>query len=180
MPSIVSSTKKAQLLTERCAQLKGAIRELNSQQRDLLLRHNLLQGWCDCLMLLQVDSIRDQQHDKSWCNLPGATEEFERLLQKEVSLLQELTSNPVCSADAASLLHYGVTTIAPPSDPMALFKHHLDQPPLKEAASLTSLDLAKIARESTQEMGVQLHKLSDVPLEACSSVLERLQEAYDR
>lgn len=177
MPSKVSSTKKAQLLRERAAQLKRTIRELNSQHRDLLLRHNLLQGWCDCLMLLQVDSIREQQHDK-WHN-PGATEEIERLLQKEVSLLKELTSNPVSSADAASVLHYGVTTIAPPSDPMAYFKHHLNQPPLTETASLTSLDLAKIARESTQEMGVQLHKSSDVPPETCSLVLERLQEAFD-
>jgi len=101
----MSIAKRCQILEQRCEQLKQAMRSLTDQHRDLLLRHNLLQAWCESLSLIQLNKMSQLQLKNA-----GATGEYKRLLEQEMSLLDALTSSdPISNQDAASTLEVGVS-----------------------------------------------------------------------
>lgn len=144
----------------------------------LLCRHNLLQAWCECLSLIQVNKM---EHCATWDGSAGLTQEFERLLEAEVALLNQLTSSPACSLqDAAGLMDVGMDTIAPAGDPMSYFKHHISQTPMANAATMTRQDMAELMRESTLQLSVQLHILQESPPDQHAAAIVQLQAAFDR
>lgn len=142
-------------------------------------RHNLLQAWCDCLSLIQLNM---SQHCSQWDSSADARQEFERLLAAEVSLLNHLTSSPGCIHQSLSVvkLDVGVDTIAPAGDPMWYFKHHINQPPMAGAETITLQDLAEIMRESTLQLSVQLHTMQDSPLDQHAEAKAGVMVALDR
>jgi hypothetical protein len=142
----------------------------------MLCRHNLLQAWCECLSLIQVN------HCNQWADSVDAAQEFARLLEAEASLLNQLTSSPGFKAhDAAVVLDVGVDTIAPPGDPMWYFKHHINQPPMESAASMTVEEMSAIMRESSLQLSVQLHIMQDSPSpEQLAAAKTQVLAALDR
>lgn len=144
-------------------------------------RHNLLQAWCECLSLVQVSKL--QQECGSWdSSAAGPAQEFERLLEAEVRLLNQLTPNPSPGSLAGTslVLDVGVDTIAPISDPMAYFKHHISTPPRANAAAMSHQDMAELMRESSLQLSMQLHILQDSPPDRHPAAKAQLRAALDR
>lgn len=176
MPSRVSIGKRSQLLEERKSELRKTLDGVLKERKLLLLRHHLLQALCESLSLMQVHKM-----SKGTWNMDDGSAEFEQLLEREVSLLNQLTNSPVSSMrETARVVDVGVPTIAPAGEPMAYFKHVIEQPQLATAATITAADIASIARECTLQIAVQLHLLQDLPAQEHAAACGRLQDAYDR
>lgn len=78
------------------------------------------------------------------------------------------------------MLDVGVDTIAPPGEPMAYFKHHISQPPMENAATITLQGMGELMREATMQLGVHLHILENSVTEQHAEAQQRLREALDR
>lgn len=121
MPRRISLSRELKVLEQRRSQLRGELKQLAHAQRALLLRHSLLKAWCESLQLIQVvraPALLASADDEPLDRLDG-------LVQREVSLLETLTSSSTGATDllaAAEALDPGLPTIAPVTDPMAYFK----------------------------------------------------------
>lgn len=184
MPSQVSISQRCLLLKQKREQLLVSVSEQQQLHRDLLLRHNLLQAWCECLSLIQVNKM--QQECGTWTasssSDDGPVQEFERLLEAEVTLLNQLSPSPSLGSLAATplVLDVGVDTIAPISDPMAYFKQHISTPPRANAAAMSQQDMAELMRESSLQLSVQLHILQNSPPDRHPEAKARLRAALDK
>lgn len=144
----------------------------------LLHRHNLLQAWCECLCLIQMNRLKLQgsQLDTS----ADVTHELERLLEAEGVLLNELSTSPASLSTTAAVLDVGTDTIAPAGDPMAFFKQHISRNPLQNAADMTFQEMAQLFREAAMQLSVQLHILQNPAPEQCAEAHARLMESIDK
>jgi hypothetical protein len=121
------------------------------------------------------------QHCSKWDSSADTAQELERLLEIELGLLSQLTSNPACtSQEAALVLDVGVDTVAPAGDPMWYFKRHINQPPMDNAASITMDEMAKLWREATLQLSVQLHIMQDCAPEQHAAAKAQVLGAFDR
>lgn len=138
-------------------------------------RHNLLSAWCECLTNIQMN-IKAR-----WASA-DVEQEFEKLLEAEALLLQQLPTNPSASQmqDAAAVLNVGVDTIAPPGDPMAYFQHHISQPPMANATTITLQGMGELMRDCTLQLSVQLHITKNSVSEQHAVAMEQLREGLDR
>lgn len=203
MPRKISLTTELKSLEQQRRDLKGQIKHLLEEQRGTLLRNSLLSTWCDSLAILQVTrydadtdaaaplhaSHHHQQHHQQQHQQEDCTA---LLLQQELAMLQQqlATSNEGITGqhstgstsmlDASDVLHPGVATIAPPGDALAYLRHHMFQPPLPQAATVTSGDLARVLRETTLQASVLLHGMQGKPQEACAGIVKQMQQLWDR
>jgi len=172
-------SRELKLLEQRRSELKTQLKELGNEQRSLLLQHSLLNAWCDSLSQMQIARCA-----KSSERGERACAQFSELLDKECTLLQQLTTSNsgevYASLCAADVLHPGTTTIAPVADPMAYFKHHVSRPALPQAATMTAEQMAKTLREATLQCSVRLHALQGTPAEEQGPLLEQLQDTWDK
>lgn len=149
-------------------------------------RHNLLQAWCECLSLIQVSKMQQDKCGSCWGSrdAAGPAQEFERLLEAQVRLLNQLTPNPSPGrsslAGTSLMLDVGVDTIAPISDPMTYFKHHISTPPRPNAAAMSHQDMAELMRESSLQISMQLHILQDSQPDRHPAAEAQLRAALDR
>jgi hypothetical protein len=122
------------------------------------------------------------QHSSQWGNSTDVMQEFDRLLQAEVSLLNQLSSSPGSQLQSVAVveLDVGVDTIAPAGDPMWYFKHHINLPPMKGAETITLQDMAEIMREATLQLSVQLHIMQDSPFDQHAEAKAEVMVALDK
>lgn len=71
-------------------------------------------------------------------------------------------------------------TIAPPGEPMAYFKHMINQPPLENASSITLQAMGELMREASLQLSVHLHILENSVAEQHASAERQLKQALDR
>jgi hypothetical protein len=113
----------------------------------------------------------------------GPVHEFERLLEAEVTLLNQLSPSPSLGSSLAAtplVLDVEVDTIAPISDPMAYFKQHISTPLRANAAAMSHQDMAELMRESSLQLSVQLHILQNSPPDRHPEAKAQLRAALDK
>jgi hypothetical protein len=128
--------QKLNALQRRCDELRQEAGQLLSTRSAVCRRVVLLESLCDCLAVYKGRTTEDAL-DGSSC-----PEGYHELLQQEQLLLSELQTLQAGTWDPHELPHLGMQTIAPRSDPLALFRRHLAQAPSTLAANLTALEVA--------------------------------------
>lgn len=135
-------------MPSRCTQLKlknmqrrydelcAEASQLLSTRSTVCRRLVLLESLCDCFAVYKGRTKEAAPEDSSW---PADVNE---LLQHEQQLLSELQQFQSGTWDPLDVPSLGVVTIAPRTDPLAFFKHHLAQAPNQTVSNLTALDVA--------------------------------------
>jgi hypothetical protein len=104
----------------------------------------------------------------------------EQLLQQETSLLSQLTVLPTQPMpEALGVPVFGVTTAAPRTDPLALFKYCLCQD-VPEAGTITAKQLAETLSTIVLECSVHLHQLQRPDAPAAQACTDRMRELWLR
>lgn len=135
MPSRCTK-QKLNALQRRCDELRQEAGQLLSTRSTVCRRVVLLESLCDCFAVYKG---RTSELALDGSSFPQG---FDELLQHEQLLLSELQELQIGTWDPLELPHLGVQTIAPRSDPLALFRHHLAQAPSGSAVNLTALEVA--------------------------------------
>jgi len=158
-----------------CEQVAGLVQA----RRGLLLRYALLSAWCDSLSFLQLalaDGSAGTDGNDAGC-------QFQLLLQKEVDLLQQLTSSGGLAEyqeTLDALLQPDVQTIAPYIDPMAYLHRIVSQPRAQEAPTMTAEQLAAFVRKHVQAISIKMHLLESKAPSERPAILQEIADLWDR
>jgi len=158
-----------------CQEVAGLVQA----RRGLLLRHALLSAWCDSLSFLQL-ALADKS---AGAGDTGASCQFQLLLQKEVDLLQQLTSSGGLAEHQQMLdaeLQPDVQTIAPYTDPMAYFCRIVSKPRAQEAPTMTAEQMAAFTRQHVQLISVKMHLLQAKAAWERPALLQQIANVWDR
>lgn len=172
-------------------QLQGLLEQHNSlatTNQALLLKQSLLQGLAEGMQALQVSrALVDPDGLINGLSQPVFSEkQLEMLVQQEAALMQQLCgsdTSPSSSTNSSSgpgdsVLDLGVDTIAPPGDPMAAFRAHVQAPPVPHAASMTAQELAQQFRDWLQQFSMQLNKLQG--RQSAAAAADALKQTFNR
>lgn len=171
-------------------QLQGLLEQhssLATTNQALLLKQSLLQGLAEGMQALQVSrALVDPDGLIDGLSQPVFSErQLEMLVQQEAALMQQLcgsdashSSRTNSSSGQDSVLDLGIDTIAPPGDPMAAFRTHVQAPPVPHAANMTARELAQQYRDWLQQFSMQLNKLQG--WQSAAAAADALKETFNR
>jgi type II secretory pathway component HofQ len=174
-------------LEQQAQQLQRDASGLQEQHDTLVVREALLHAWCEGVAALQrhCTPLRGAAAAGDGAQ-PGVAPDvhalqLQQLQDAEGSLLQQLRerhspalntavppaashggSTPGISGSlraAGAACDAGTATMAPESDPCAIFLRAVAAPPPAEAYTITPQRLAQVVRDITLEMGVRLQQL---------------------
>lgn len=158
-------------LEHRLDKLQTTLAPLQTENARLVLCHHLLTAWCEAVGQLRQFIA---------CLLYNDPDDQDLLLSAEHTLLRELAHSQTVADSLTPLCLGHARALAPDSDPMAYFRHHVTMTPLPEALTMTPRDLAQLLAGITLEVSVHLHVLNSQPQEAQKAALQRLEELWDR
>jgi hypothetical protein len=153
--------------------------ELRSR-RGLQLRHSLAAALCEALSFMQV-RLAGQGLDAT---LEGDADVLERLLQQEVTLLQELNGSALEATGPQPVLQellqqQDVQSLAPCTDPMAYLRRVMSSS-LPEAATMTPEDVADMMGKAVVNISMQLHHLDCLQPWDQPPLLQKMADIWDR
>lgn len=176
MPSRATQLKLLSL-QRQCQALTRQAEKLQRVQANLVQKQQLLKAICDTYT--HVHASRALQ------GMPVDLEHLLPLMEEEARLLEQLeqTTAPTegsTTDPAAGDMLGGVKTVAPRSDPMALFMLLLSQPPAEGAEHATTEEVARVLASTVKEASIQLHLLQDGTLDVQAQCLANLERLWTR
>lgn len=161
MPSWQASQEKVKRLQKRARHLEKLHAGLQQEHDQLQLRCTFLAAWSAGMELLEESSCCPWPSDQIQAGMQAAAEDGHSALQQLMdAAAAAFTQQPPPAEHAHAAAH---ATVAPASEPLALFLRSITSPLPGLAWTMTEQQLALAVRNFTMEMGMALHALEALP-----------------